>query len=251
MSAPVPNGRAALVTGAARGIGRAVAQRLAGQGTPLLLVDRDGAGLLESAALCREAGAAVETLVADLRDRAAPARIADAVRQAHGGVGVLVNNAGIEFRGDIQAHDDETWDRVLDINLSAAFRLVRVLADDLAASPDGAIVNLASVAIVGFAGQAAYDASKGGLATLTRSLAVELGPRGVRVNAVAPGFIDTQMLRDTPDLAGVAERFARTLPAGRLGTAAEVATAVAWLASPRASYVTGHTLFVDGGWMRR
>ncbi|MFV3077779.1 SDR family NAD(P)-dependent oxidoreductase [Niveispirillum fermenti] len=251
MSAVIPNGRPAVVTGAARGIGRAVAERLAAQGTPLLLVDRDGPGLLESADLCRQAGLVVETLVADLRDREAPARIADAARRAHGGVAVLVNNAGIEFRGDIRAHDDEIWDRVLDINLSAAFRLVRALADDLAAAPGGAIVNLASVAVVGFAGQAAYDASKGGLATLTRSLAMELGPRGVRANAVAPGFIDTQMLRDTPDLAGMAERFASTLPAGRLGTAAEVASAVTWLASPRASYVTGHTLFVDGGWMRR
>ncbi|MBP7338514.1 SDR family NAD(P)-dependent oxidoreductase [Niveispirillum sp.] len=251
MSAPVPNGRPAVVTGAARGIGLAVAARLAAQGAPLLLVDRDAPGLLESARLCRKAGAPVEMLVADLRDRASPSRIADAARRAYGGVAVLINNAGIEFRGDIQAHDDDTWDRVLDVNLSAAFRLTRALADDLADAPGGAIVNLASVAIVGFAGQAAYDASKGGLATLTRSLAVELGPRGVRANAVAPGFIDTQMLRDTPDLAGMAERFARTLPAGRLGTAAEVASAVAWLASPRASYVTGHTLFVDGGWMRR
>ncbi|KQZ73288.1 hypothetical protein ASE06_12875 [Sphingopyxis sp. Root214] len=242
--------RPAIVTGAARGIGRAIAIRLANEGAPLLLVDRDATGLAETADKCSGQGTAIETLVADLQDRAAPRRIADAARKAHGAIAVLVNNAGVEFRGKVAAHDDAAWDRVIDINLSAAFRLVRELTDDLAATR-GAIVNLASVAVVGFAGQAAYDASKGGLATLTRSLAVELGPMGVRANAVAPGFVDTEMLKEAPDLAAVAERLVATLPIARTGRVEEIAAAVAWLASERASYVTGHTLFVDGGWMRR
>lgn len=241
--------RPAIVTGAARGIGRAIAIRLASEGAPLLLVDRDATGLAETADKCGH-DAAVATLAADLQDRDAPRRIADAARKAHGAIAVLVNNAGVEFRGNVTAHEDAVWDRVIDINLSAAFRLVRELTDDLAASR-GAIVNLASVAVVGFAGQAAYDASKGGLATLTRSLAVELGPMGIRANAVAPGFVDTEMLKEAPDLAAVAERLVATLPIARTGRVEEIAAAVAWLASGRASYVTGHTLFVDGGWMRR
>lgn len=241
--------RPTIVTGAARGIGRAIAIRLANEGAPLLLVDRDATGLAETADKCGH-DAAVATLAADLQDRDAPRRIADAARSAHGAIAVLVNNAGVEFRGNVTAHDDAAWDRVIDINLSAAFRLIRELTDDLAAMR-GAIVNLASVAVVGFAGQAAYDASKGGLATLTRSLAVELGPMGVRANAVAPGFVDTEMLKEAPDLAAVAERFVATLPIARTGRVEEIASAVAWLASERASYVTGHTLFVDGGWMRR
>lgn len=241
--------RPAVVTGAARGIGRAIAMRLASEGAPLLLVDRDATGLAETAHRCGQ-DVVIETLAADLQDRDAPRRIADAAHTAHGAIAVLVNNAGVEFRGNVVAHDDAAWDRVIDINLSAAFRLVRELTDDLAATR-GAIVNLASVAIVGFAGQAAYDASKGGLATLTRSLAVELGQMGVRANAVAPGFVDTEMLKETPDLAAVAERLVATLPIARTGRVEEIAAAVAWLASERASYVTGHTLFVDGGWMRR
>ncbi len=142
------------------------------------------------------------------------------------------------------------WDTVLDINLRAPFRLARDLVDLLAAGHTPAVVNVCSIAVTGFAGQIAYDASKGGLLTLTRSLAVELGPRGVRANAICPGFIDTPML-DEGALRSIAERVARTLPLRRLGRPADVAGAISWLLSEDAGYVTGQSLFIDGGMNRQ
>ncbi|MEN5114941.1 SDR family NAD(P)-dependent oxidoreductase [Brevundimonas diminuta] len=250
MTGPSPAAKTVVITGAAGGIGRAVALRFAHDHARLALCDLDRSGLDVTADLCRAVGAQVKTIADDLRDEQAPDRIAQATRAAFGRAAVLVNNAGVEFRGDIAAHDPVNWEAVIDINLSAAFRLVRALAEDLV-SERGAIVNLGSVAVSGFSGQAAYDASKGGLITLTRSLSVELGPRGVRANAVAPGFIDTEMVRANPDLAHVAGKLTRQLPIPRMGSPEEVANAVAWLSSDRSSYVTGHTLYVDGGWMRR
>jgi len=240
-----PTRRRVVVTGALGGIGAAVTARLLADGAHVVAVDRPDVVRRHGAST----DAAVHHLGVDLRDADAPAEIARHCRDVLGGLDGLVNNAGIEARATLADHEDARWDAVLDVNLRAPFRLTRELADLLSAGTAPAVVNVCSIAVTGFAGQIAYDASKGGLQTLTRSLAVELGPRGVRANAVCPGFIDTPML-DEAGLRPVAERVARNLPLPRLGRPADVAGAISWLLGEDAGYVTGQSVFIDGGMNR-
>lgn len=239
-----------IVTGAARGIGLATARRFAAPDRLLVLVDIRDAELQLAANACEEAGAKVLSLNTDLTARGAAEEVIGSALEAGGKINALINNAGIELRKSLKEHTADDWSQVLDVNLTAAFRLSQAAASALEESR-GAIVNVTSVAVNGFAGQCAYDASKGALASLTRSLCVELGPNGVRVNSVAPGFIETEMVASDPKLSQVAAKFTRTLPISRPGSPEEVANAIYWLASDEASYVSGHTLFVDGGWLRR
>ncbi|MEM1134020.1 MAG: SDR family NAD(P)-dependent oxidoreductase [Pseudomonadota bacterium] len=245
----VLEGKSVVITGAARGIGLATAKLFASHSARLLLVDLDEEDLQLAVEACNQFGADALGIARDITAREAGTRIVDEAVRTYGCVDGLINNAGIEFRGSLQEHSDEAWDKVIEVNLTAAFSLCRAAAPELARAR-GAIVNVASVAIAGFPGQCAYDASKGGLASLTRSLCTELGPKGVRVNSVAPGFIATEMVATHPDLKKVADKFTKSLPIARAGQPEEVANAIAWLASENASYVTGHTLYVDGGWIR-
>ncbi|UGY94133.1 SDR family NAD(P)-dependent oxidoreductase [Streptomyces gobiensis] len=237
-------GRTALVTGAGRGIGAAIAGRLAAEGATVAVNDIDQEAAERTAG--EVGGLAVAANVAD-HDKASG--VVDRVEKELGGLDILVNNAGIGYRGPLAEHTPKIWNRVLAVNLSAPFFLAQRAAPLLARN-EGAVVNLCSVAMMGISGQVAYDVSKGGLATLTRSLAVELGRAGVRANAVCPGFIDTPMLEQAKDLVEIGARHVRTQPIRRLGTPEEVAAAVSWLASTEASYITGQCLFVDGGWVR-
>lgn len=234
----------ALVTGAGRGIGRAIAERLSADGFRVAVndIDADAASSLAAAI----GGVAVP---GDLSQEVDAIRVADRTVRTLGDLHVLVNNAGIEARSPLREHATDLWDRALAVNLTAPFLLARALADVLARSGRGAIVNVGSIAVTGSAGQVGYDASKGGLVTLSRSLAVELGPEGIRVNCVCPGFIDTQMLRDNR-LSRLGEKVTSKLPIGRMGTPSEIAAAVAFLVSNDASYITAQTLFVDGGYVR-
>jgi 3-oxoacyl-[acyl-carrier protein] reductase len=241
-------GKAALVTGGSRGIGRAIAVTLA-QGGASVAINYAGneAAAQEALELVRKAGAPkAKAMKFDVADPAACAAAVEEVVAELGGLHVLVNNAGIAVDQLVMRIKDDDWQRQLDVNLTGAFNLIRAATRPMMKQRGGAIVNLTSVVgEMGNAGQAAYSATKGALISLTKSVARELASRSIRVNAVAPGFIDTDMTSGLPEAART--KMLETIPLARLGTAQEVAEAVAWLASDRAAYVTGEVLRVNGG----
>ena len=239
--------KSALVTGASRGIGRAAAVRLAEGGCKLALAYAgNDAAALEAKALCESAGSPqVVLLKFDVGDAEACAKsVADAVA-AFGHLGILINNAGISIDGLILRYRAADLEKMLHVNLASAFHLSKAAAKAMLRT-GGSIVNLTSVVgESGNAGQTVYSMTKAGLIGLTKSLAKELGSRNVRVNAVSPGFIETDMTKDLPEEAKKAMASGASL--GRPGTAREVAEAIAFLASERSSYITGEVLRVNGG----
>jgi 3-oxoacyl-[acyl-carrier protein] reductase len=241
-------GKTALVTGASRGIGRAIAVALA-RGKARVAINYAGnqGAAEESLRLVREAGSPDARLFQfDVADAAAAGKAVDEVVSSMGGLHILVNNAGVALDQLVMRLKDEDWQRQLDVNLTGAFHLIRAAARPMMKARGGAIVNLTSVVgEMGNAGQAAYAATKAGLIGLTKSVARELASRNVRVNAVAPGYIDTDMTAALPEAAK--QKMAEMIPLGRLGSADDVAAAVAWLCSDQASYVTGEVLRVNGG----
>jgi 3-oxoacyl-[acyl-carrier protein] reductase len=241
-------GKAALVTGGSRGIGRAIALTLA-QGGASVAINYAGneAAAQEALELVKKAGAAkAKAMKFDVADPAACAKAIEEVVAEFGGLHVLVNNAGIAVDQLVMRVKDDDWQRQLDVNLTGAFNLIRAATRPMMKQRGGAIVNLTSVVgEMGNVGQAAYSATKGALIALTKSVARELASRNVRVNAVAPGFIDTDMTSALPEAAKT--KMLEMIPLARLGSAQEVAEAVAWLASDKAAYVTGEVLRVNGG----
>lgn len=241
---PGAGARVAVVTGAAGGIGSAICRRLAADGFAVACLDVAASGVQEQAAELPDAiGLAV-----DVRDADSVRAAGAVVRAELGSPWLLVNAAGVFSIQLITELADSEWDRILDTNLKGPFLTCREFLPDMIDARDGCVVNVASTAGVhGGRRRAAYCASKGGLVQLTRSLAIDHGPDGVRVNCVCPGLIDTTMAdwirRDEEALA----QWAGTLPARRIGTAEEIAETVAFLASPGASYVHGAVLMVDGG----
>jgi 3-oxoacyl-[acyl-carrier protein] reductase len=233
----------ALVTGAARGIGAASARRLAAGGWPVAINYRsDAEGARRVAAAITEAGGQATAIEADVVDPEQLDGLFREVEQRFGPILVLVNNAGVRADGLAPQLGDDEWSRVIDTNLSAAFRATRRALGPMLRARFGRVVNIAS--IVGpraNAGQANYAASKAGLIGFTKTVAVEVARRGVTVNAVAPGFVETQLTD------GVGDGLVKAIPARRVGTPDEIAACVGFLASEDASYVTGTTLTVDGG----
>jgi 3-oxoacyl-[acyl-carrier protein] reductase len=240
-------GKVALVTGASRGIGRACALALGDAGADVAVAYAANLEAAEAvAAQVREGGRRTVTLGADLADQQAAASLVERTITELGGIDIVVNNAGITRDNLAVRLTDEDWEAVIAVDLSAAFRICRAVLRPMLRRRSGRIINISSVAgVVGNPGQANYAAAKAGLIGLTKSLAREVGSRGITVNAVAPGFIATDM---TAELAGdVLTAVTGAVPLRRLGTADEVAAAVLFLALPEASYITGHVLHVDGG----
>jgi len=238
--------RTALVTGASRGIGQAVAVALAGAGHRVFCVSTRAGGCDETVARCRELGAEAQALAGDIADAEVVAGLAKTVLDEVGTCHCLVNNAGITRDGLLLRMADEDFDRVLAVNLRGAFLTCRAFARGMVKARFGRIVNISSVVgVTGNAGQANYAASKAGLIGFSKALARELGGRGVCVNVVAPGFIETDMTRDLGEDARASAL--QNIPLNRFGTAQDVAAAVRFLCSDDASYITGHVLTVDGG----
>jgi NAD(P)-dependent dehydrogenase (short-subunit alcohol dehydrogenase family) len=238
-------GRTAVVTGASRGIGAAIARALDRAGARVALVARSKDALAEVAASLANAPTAIE---ADLADPAAPGSVARRAIDALGHVDALVNNAGIGVRLPSVELDAETIDRLLQVNVRGLLLLTTALLPSMVARRSGAIVNISSVSSqVGTPRRAAYAASKGAVDALTRSLAIEFGPHGIRVNCVAPGAIVTEMWQRNRAVPGVIEQIEKQVPLRRWGEPDDVADVVAFLVSDAARYVTAQTIEVDGG----
>ncbi len=241
-------GQVALVTGAARGLGRAIAAALAGQGATVLLNGRDGTALAAAAAAIRETDGAASVLSADLTNREAREALIARIRADHGRLDILVNNAGARARKNLPDFAPGDIERVTGTNLFAPFELSRLAAAMMIAQGGGRIINIASIAgPIARGGDAAYTASKAGLVGLTRALAAELGPHGITVNAIAPGFFATEANTEMAADAQIATWLAGRTSLGRWGRVDEIGGAAVFLASAAASFVTGHVLVVDGG----
>lgn len=240
------DGKVAVVTGAARGIGQAIAKRLAQEGADVAICDLQAEWLAETTGIIEGFGRKALPLAVDVGDSAAVNACIGEVVKVFGKVDIMVNNAGITKDTLLIRMSDEDWDAVLRVNLKGTFLFSRAVAKHMMKQRSGAIVNIASISgIIGTAGQANYAASKAGVIALTKSTANELAARGVRANAIAPGFISSKMTDALSE--DVRNQYLSRIPLSRFGTVEDIANAVVFLASEQSSYLTGQTLNVNGG----
>jgi 3-oxoacyl-[acyl-carrier protein] reductase len=238
--------RVAFVTGASRGIGRAIALRLAKDGRHVVLSSRSAGPLSEVRAQIEGAGGSASVRAADVADGAGLAKAIDEVAGEFGRLDILVNNAGITKDGLILRMSDEDWEQVLRTNLTSAFVAIRAAARSMMRGRFGRIVNISSTSgIVGNAGQANYAAAKAGLVGLSKTVARELGSKGITCNVIAPGFVETDMTHNLPE--EMKKGLLEMLPVKRLGAVEDIAAAAAYLTADDAGFVTGQVVCVDGG----
>ncbi len=236
----------AVVTGASQGLGKAVAIALASNGAKVVCLARNADKLATTVAEIEAAGGSAEAVACDVTDRAAAKAAIEGAKEKHGRLDILVNNAGITRDKLMRGMSDEEWDDVIATNLTSCFVCCRAAAGIMRRVKYGRIINMASISgLIGNPGQANYSASKAGMIGLTRTLSKELISRGVTVNAVAPGFIASEMTAELGDV--VLDEAKKRIPAKRLGEPEDVAAAVLFLASKDAGYISGQTIVVDGG----
>ncbi|MCY3797434.1 MAG: 3-oxoacyl-[acyl-carrier-protein] reductase [Chloroflexi bacterium] len=240
-------GKIALVTGGGRGIGRAICQELAARGATIIVnYRRSGAAAAEVVAQIEKAGGAARCAQADVSDADQVTAMFKAIVSDFGTIDILVNNAGMTRDNIIMMMKPDDFDAVIETNLRSCWLCCKTAARTMMRKRSGSIINITSVVgIAGNGGQTNYAASKAGIIGLTKSLAKEVAVRGIRVNAVAPGFVETDMTADLAD--EIREKAIEAIPLGRMGAAQDIAKAVAFLASDEAAYITGQTLVVDGG----
>jgi len=243
------DGRVAVVTGASKGLGEAIALALAGAGARLALVARDAGQLEQAAAALRQGGAEAEPFAADVRDESQVAALAAAVEARFGGVHILVNNAGVNVRKNLTDFTLEEWRRVVDTNLTGVFLMCRAFLPLMKSHGYGRVLNLTSImSHIALAQRTAYCASKAGLVGLTRALALEVASQGITVNGISPGPFETEM--NTPLLADpeVNRFFTSRIPLGRWGKPEEVGKLALYLCAEEAGFITGTDVLIDGGW---
>lgn len=239
-------GQTAIVTGASRGLGQAMAEALGRSGVRVACLARSESKLADTVQRIRDAGGQAEAIPCDIRNGESVNQVVDQLADDWQRIDILVNNAGVTRDMLLPSMTDDAWDDVLTTNLRGAFLFCRAVSRHMMRARYGRIINISSVSgIMGNAGQTNYSASKAGLIGLTRSLSRELARRNITVNAVAPGFIESDMTATLGD--AILEEAKKRIPARRLGTPEDIASAVLYLASSAASYVTGHVLTVDGG----
>jgi 3-oxoacyl-[acyl-carrier protein] reductase len=239
-------GQVAIVTGASQGLGKAVAIGLAANGATVACLARSAEKLADTVAEIEAAGGKAVAVACDVTDRVAAAEAINNVAKEHGRLDILVNNAGITRDKLMRGMSDEEWDSVIATNLTSCFVCCRAAAGIMRKKKYGRIINMASISgLIGNPGQANYSASKAGMIGMSRTMSKELVSRGVTVNAVAPGFIASEMTDAIP--AGILDEVKKAIPAKRIGNPEDVAAAVLFLASPDAGYISGQTIVVDGG----
>ena len=237
--------KSAVITGAARGIGKGIAIAFAREGADLLLVTRSSS-LDDAVAACKQFGVRVETVAADVSDSADAKKAIDKCVEIFGKIDILVNNAGITKDGLLLRMKDEDFESVIKTNLTGAFNCIRAVSKPMVKKRYGRIINISSVVgQIGNAGQVNYAASKAGMIGLTKSVARELASRSITVNAIAPGYIATEMTEVLND--SVKDELVQSIPMNRLGEIEDVAAGALFLASDQAGYITGHTLSINGG----
>jgi NAD(P)-dependent dehydrogenase (short-subunit alcohol dehydrogenase family) len=244
-----PRGRVAVITGASRGLGKAMALALASAGARLALAARDTEQLQAVVAAAREHGAEAEAFPADVCEEAQVAKLAGDVMARFGAVNILINNAGINVRKNVTEFTVDEWNRVIQTNLTAPFLLCRALVPHMKGQGYGRIINMTSImSHVSLAGRAAYSASKAGLLGLTRALALELAPEGITAVGISPGPFATEMNLPLLNNAEVNQQFVSKIPVGRWGRVEDIGSLAVYLCSEAGGFITGTDILIDGGW---